>query len=306
MIGRRLLVASSVASLLTLVSVAKAAPAPSCNPASMTPSAASIPANFPGFAYTAQAATANDVHLFTLAKVEVPLTLGPVVGGLLKVKPAALTPGTTYELDFSSFCNYGNYPPQGPIVFMATAEAPLPTRLGEVSGTPTVVLEDFGTTKYTITAAYTLDPEMKPWLSVYQLDVALDGNRVSTKASVDATGTSAHVIGTGWCDAVTAASNAHTIQLRATLPFAPTLDTATVTVSFSCPAPNITTPPKEPLQPPPTSASSSSGNAGGGHAGGCAATPSRTGNGATDLTLFAMALGLASFVRRRTAATRRT
>src|SRR4051812_38431420 len=75
-------------SALVLVTPAGAAPAPTCTPATMTPRAATIPANLPAFAYTALSATSKDVRLVaTDSAADLPLTVGPVSDGLLKVAP---------------------------------------------------------------------------------------------------------------------------------------------------------------------------------------------------------------------------
>jgi hypothetical protein len=165
---RSLVVALTACSGLLVSTSAWAAPAMPCAPATVTPQSHSIPANLPAFGYTAVNATANDIHLVrTLAggaTADVPLTLGRTVDGYLEVKPSApLLPGSAYELQFQSFCSYGAYP-SAPLAFVADPEAPLPTKLGDLTSAPTVSLKDYGTTQVTINATYTLADEMKPWM----------------------------------------------------------------------------------------------------------------------------------------------
>lgn len=252
---RTLFAALAASTILAIPATVWAAAQPPCTPASMTPSAAtSVPANLPGFGYNATAATANDVHLFATSpgpRTEVPVTLGPVEGGLLKVKPMALTAGTSYQLEYSAFCSYGGYPSK-PLTFVAAAEAPLPTKLGETTGVPVVVLKDYGTTQYTITATYSVAAEMKPWSGVYQVGIALDGKLVDTKPTFDTARDTVQVVATGWCTEANAQTKKHTIGLRGTLPFAPTVETTSTDVEFDCPAPKFSTlPSNPPVQPVP-------------------------------------------------------
>lgn len=297
-------------------SEALAAPAPACTPATMTPRVSSVPANLPGFGYTALKATTNDVHLTSVSgtRTELPITLGPVAEGYIAVKPVSpLVPGTSYELSFSPFCSYGPYPAQGPINFTATAEAPFPAKAGDLQTGPAVVLKDYGTTQFTITSTYAIAAEMKPWRAAYQLFLVLDGKVVPT-VDLPSSNDLTQVIGTGWCDAANAATKKHTISLRAVLPFAPTVDSTPTTVEFDCPSPNIGTPPSTTLTPPTpgsSSSSSSSGSSGSpatGSSGGCAVASGSAGT--SSLSLLGVALGLAALVRRRlsgaSAATRRT
>jgi hypothetical protein len=297
---------------LSLSVPALAAPAMPCAPATMTPTAPLIPANLPAFAYSATGASASDVHLFAVAaqKTEVALTLGRTVDGLLEVKPvAALTPGTSYELSFASFCNYGAYPASKPLTFTATAEAPLPTKLADLKSGPTVTLKDYGTTKYTIAATYALAEEMKPWAGVYQLGIAFDGRLIETHPTTTATG-DLQIDATGWCDTASAATNKHTIQLRGRLPFAPFVQTASADMEFVCPAPKITTPAPNGATPPGTTGSSSggvgdpSGNGGPtSTANGCSMTPGTSPSSASIVLLFALAaLGRRRLSRARASA----
>lgn len=306
----RLLVAGlSVCSALVVATSADAAPAPACTVATMTPRAASIPANLPGFAYTALDATTKDVHLFAVdSSAELPLTVGPVTEGLLKVVPTSpLVAGKSYRLEFSPFCSYGPVPPLAPIAFTAAAEAPLPTKIGAPLAAPTVILRDRGTTAFSIATSTSLDPELRPWLSVYQLVVLLDGKPVSTKATSTANDGVA-LVAEGWCDAALASTNKHTIQLRGRLPFAPTLDTLATDVVFDCPAPAIGTPPNNPPTAPPAttpSTPSTSGNVGNGNAStanGCSV--GQAGHTSTSLPLLGIAIGLMAFARRRAVASR--
>lgn len=221
---------------------ASAAAQPRCVPAQILPSASVVPVNLPGFGYTALKGTVSDVHLWATtggSRTEIPLTLEHV-DGLLKLSPTTpLVAGSTYELEYAPYC-YGTVTNPGPYKFTATASAPLPTKLGAVSGTPTVVTKDFGTTQFTIDARYALDPAMKPWASVYQLLVLLDGRLVGTKATL--AGDAVDIRAVGWCDAANAASRTHALTLRARLPFAPTLDTDATALTFDCPAPVLHAP----------------------------------------------------------------
>ena len=195
---RLLLAGLSACSTLLVSTTVWAVAQPPCVPATMTPKAAAIPANIPAFGYNALTATTSDVHLLAgVAKTELPLTVGPAQGGLLKVAPtAALTPGQSYELQFNGFCTYGAFPAV-PLKFTAQAEAPLPTKLGDLQSGPTVALKDFGTTRYTITATYSVAPEMKPWSAVYDIFVVLDGKLVATKPTFNAAGDSVQLVATG-------------------------------------------------------------------------------------------------------------
>src|SRR4051812_19587451 len=187
---------------LTHAPAAHAAPAPACTPATVTPQAATVPANLPAFGYTATNATTSDVRLFSVTgpRTELPLTVGPAVeDGYLKVAPAAaLVAGTSYELEYQPFCAYAAYPTK-PLAFVASAEAPLPTTLGAVTSGPTVSLADFGTTQVTIAATYSIAAEMKPWAGVYVLGVVFDGRVVETHAKLSAAGDSVQIDATGWC-----------------------------------------------------------------------------------------------------------
>ena len=265
----------------------------------MTPKAAVIPANVPGFGYTALLAKSTDVHLFDLAAGELPLTAGPVADGLLKVAPVTpLKPGSSYRLEFSPFCNYGAAP-SGPLTFTAAAEAPLPTKLGTAQAALAVTLKDYGTTQYTISGSFALDPEMKPWAGVYQLVVVLDGRLVGTKATLTPANDGVQVVATGWCDAANAATKTHTLQLRGRLPFAPTVDTLSSTLDFVCPAPSIGTPANNPPtgpaststvpSPQPTNTSSTAHGCSVGSANGTSSS----------LPLLGLAIGLAALARRR-------
>ena len=303
---RMLLGGLAAGSLAMVAARAQAAPAPVCTPAAMSPVASTVPANLPGFAYTALAATPADVHLFITsggARTEVPVTLGPVADAILPVKPtAALLAGTSYELEFKSFCDYGPYPAQAPIAFTVTDAAPLPTKLGDASAAPTVSLKDFGTTQYTVTGAYTLDADMKPWLGAYQLVVVVDGVVTETKATVAATQDRVQVTATGWCDAATAARKHHEIVLRGRLPFTPAVDSTATNVDFDCPAPNITTPPNvAPTPPDPTAPTGGTTTPGMNvRSGGCSAVLIGE-NAGVSSTFFGLALaaGVAFRVRRR-------
>jgi hypothetical protein len=244
---------AGVFSATFLPAVAAAAVAPPCVPAGVLPRATNIPANIPAFGYEAQKATANDIHLFVTsggAKTETPLTVGFVEDGLLKVAPtSALVPGKTYSLEFNAYCSYGPTQPPGPINFTATAEAPLPTKIGDLVGPHAVTTADFGTTKFSIKGSYTIAAEMTPWLGVYDFFITLDGRRAQTIVTV-AGNNAVDVVATGWCDEKTGSTGTHAIVLNAKLPFTPVLQTVVANASFSCPAPNIHAPaPSNPTVP---------------------------------------------------------
>ena len=269
-----------------------------CVPAAMTPRAAAIPVNLPGFGYTALKATATDVHLLAgPSRAEVPVTVGPVVDGLLKVVPTSpLTVGGSYQLEFTSFCDYGPIPKPQPIAFTVTAQAPLPTKIGDLQGAPTVTLKDFGTTQYTLAATYALADEMKPWAAVYELGIELDGKTIETRATLAAA--SVQISAIGWCDGAAAATNNHKVRLRARLPFAPIVDTALADMDFVCPAVAIRTPPPGNPTPPNGPGNPSSGgtttttkNSGGCAVAGHASSPSSL--------LAGLTVGLCALLRRR-------
>lgn len=313
---RFLLAGLSAGSLLVVATAAQAAPAPVCVPATITPHGSAIPASFPGFAYTALSATAKDVHLFASdTSVELPLIVGPVADGLLKVAPSSpLVAGKSYRLEFSPFCSYGPTPPQGPITFTATAGVPLPTKIGSALTTPTVTLRDFGTTAFSIATSSTLDAEIGPWLTSYQLVLLLDGKPVATTSTFDKSN-SVQLVGEGWCDTALSSTDQHTVQLRARLPFAPTVDTESSPITFHCPAPAIGTPPNNPATPPPPGAvnptsSGSSGEGSKASISGCSVSLRSSQGPVSSLPLLGLALGMVAVVRRRLsaakAATRRT
>ncbi|MDB5216164.1 MAG: hypothetical protein JWO86_4091 [Myxococcaceae bacterium] len=326
---KRFLVAALTAcSGLVVSTSASAAPAMPCAPAIVTPQSASIPANLPAFGYTAVNATLNDIHLRATsgAAAEVPLTFGRTIDGYLEVKPSApLVPGTAYELQYSPFCSYGAYP-SAPLAFVADPEAPLPTKLGDLVSGPTVSLKDYGTTQVTISATYTLADEMKPWVSVYELGMSLDGKVIETHRTA-AGGAAIQIDAKGWCDAATSSLTKHTIQLQAHLPFAPPVASLPTTMDFTCPPPSINTPPNNPATPPTGNASSSSGLSGSsGSSGidgsgqprrttvnGCSTTAvasSAMSSGTSSFASIGLLFGLAMLVRRRlsgaSAASRRT
>ena len=305
---RLALIGLSTLAIVVRAASAGAAPAPGpvCTPATMSPRAASIPANLPGFAYTALAATTSDVQLYQgTSSTDLQVAVGPVVDGLLKVLPKTpLVVGNTYRLEFSSFCQYGPTKPQDPVTFTVAPEAPLPTKLAGALAARSVSLHDYGTTAFTITTSAVLDPEMKPWQGIYQLVLVLDGKAVDTR-SIIASDDTVKVSADGWCDAALAATKNHNVQLRGRLPFAPTLDTLGAPMTFDCPAPAFgTSSGSPPVAPPPGSSSSSSGSATPGGtssttAGGCAIAPPSA--RAALLPLIGLALGAVLVARRRRA-----
>ena len=148
----------------------------------------------------------------------------------------------------------------------------MPTKLGEVTSGPTVTLTDYGTTQFTIAATYSVAAEMKPWAGVYQLGIVFDGKVVETHPTLTAAGDAVQIAATAWCDAASAATNKHTIQLRGRLPFAPSVETTSAPLDFVCPAPRIGTPPNNGAVPPATGGSSSGDN---GNNGGTSSTGDR-------------------------------
>lgn len=313
---RPLLVTSVFAATLALATGGSAfamAPPP-CMPAAITPSASgiTIPANIPAFGYTAVKAAETDFHLFstTGAQVDVGVNVGPVEGQYLKVVPkTALVPGNTYRIEYNAFCQFGGVPSK-PTTFTASAAAPLPTQLADLNGTPTVSTKDLGTTQYTIVAQFSLAPEMKPWLDVYQVALSVDGKLVPTTRAPGA-GDAFTATATGWCDATNAATKTHAVQLKARLPFAPSVESAVTQLTFDCPGPKITTSPPYtgPTGNPVVGGGSSGTNPGGSSSGGTAGTPGTSSSGgcaiavdprtSSPLALGAIALGLAAAVSRR-------
>ncbi|MDB4941039.1 MAG: hypothetical protein JWP97_573 [Labilithrix sp.] len=289
---------------------AHAVAAPPCAPATITPRAAAVPANFPGFAYTASQGTAADVHLKAGGEAQA-VVVTPGEGGLLKVttvKPLAA--GTSYSLDWEKVCTYGITPPPEPFSFTVTPEAPLPTTLGAAPAAPSVSTRDLGSTAFTITTSVTLAPEMKPWLAAYQLLVLLDGRLVATKAT-PGDGDTVALVADGWCDQAFASRSDHKVSVRGRLTFAPTVETPPVDLTFACPAPKVAVLPSDPATPPPGVTPRPASTVGvtpgtAGTTGGCATAP-----GARDTSFAALGLGALALVsalarRRASAATRRT
>lgn len=247
---RRILLPTSAALVLASAGAFAAVPPP-CVPATVAPSATSIPTNLPGFAYTAVKPKAGDVQLFdvTAGQTEVPLAL-EAADGITKATPTTpLVEGKRYRLEHKDLCSYGATPTQQPVEFTAAAAAPLPTSVGAVRGQPVVTVKDFGTSKMTVTGSFTVADDLKPWLSVYQLLVTVDGRALATKPTVSSARDVVTVTAEGWCDETNAATRTHTIGLRAKLPFAPTLESTAATVTFDCPAPRIARPPKPVIEP---------------------------------------------------------
>ncbi len=307
---KRFLVAAACSVGLAIPATALAAPAPTCTPASVTPQAKSIPANLPAFGYTALNATTGDVHLVAKSGAggEIPLTLGRIVDNYLELKPSTpMTPGTSYELQYGSFCNYGAYPAM-PLAFVAAPEAPLPTKLGDAYSGPTVTLRsESGVTTVNITAAYAFAEEMKPWVGVYELAMSFDGKVIETSPTIS--GDTVQISATTVCDTISSTLSKHTLQLQAHLPFAPPVASAATMLDFTCPAPTIATPPGD-VAPPPGSSSSSSGSSGTSgsadgstplrtHVNGCSAA-SAPGTGAfSAMASIGLFFGLALVARRR-------
>lgn len=311
---RLLLAGLSVCSVLVMAPAAAHAMVapPSCIPAALAPTTTqAVPANLPGFGYTAVTAQASDVHLFAAgSSAELPVTLGPVADGLIKIAPVtAFAPGSSYRIEVSPFCQYSAYPPPGAFTFTVGPEAPLPAKLGEALAPPTVTVKDLGTSSFTVSGTYSLDPAMKPWTGVYQLLVIVDGKPVSTKATLSPAADSVSVVATGWCDDALASANTHSIRLRGRLPFAATLESAALPVAFSCPAPRVTTLPNNPPSRPTGAGIPDEGNSSpSARSGGCSMSPAS--DSSSSWPLLGVALGLAALMRRRvsaaSSATRRT
>ncbi|MDB4938474.1 MAG: hypothetical protein JWP87_5446 [Labilithrix sp.] len=227
----------SVLLAVLLPAAAAAAPAPECSAATMLPDVARVPANFPGFAYSATNATAKDVHLVDVASsAELAVVLGPVVDGVLKVAPAMpFTAGKAYELRYEPFCSFAPTPTT-PLFFEASAAAPLPTTLGEAKSPATADLQPGGSA-FAVTALVKVAPEMQPWLPAYRLSVVVDGEPLSTNTTSGADAGEKVLDGIGFCSAALAASPKHTVRIRATLAFAPTLETTPASLDLFCPAP---------------------------------------------------------------------
>lgn len=279
-------------------SIARAMAPPPTPSATIRPTASLIPANLPGFGYTALEAKESDVQLTTGGgAVDVPLTVGPVVDGLLKITPSEpLEPGAAYRLEYNAFSNYAPFPHE-PIEFKVADPAPLPTQLGELTAGPTVSLKDYGTTKATITASYALAEEMRPWAEVYELFVVLDGRPIETKPTFSDARDAVTVEAVAWCDEARAALSTHTIALRARLPFAEDVNTPSAEVPFTCPAPNIKPPQSQPPAPPapaPEAPAAGAEDVGGG----CAVSPSGA-RYAAGIALFFGLVASALRLRRR-------
>ena len=304
----RLLLAglSACSAVLVASSAAHAIAAPpSCIPATLVPSTQQpIPANIPGFGYTALGAKANDVQFVQLGPgTDLGVTIGAPQDGLLKVRPASpLRPGQGYSITYASFCGYGTTPDPGPFKFVAGPEAPLPTRLGDATTPLVAIAQDRGTGSFTVNGAFTLDAAMKPWASIYKLSVVVDGQVVPTKVTLSPAFDSATVVANGWCDVKLSSTTSHTLQLRARLPFAATLDSDPVSADFVCPASTVTTLPNDPATAPGTvpgaATPSSSTNT---TQGGCSAAP---GAASSAVGALGLVLGLALLARRRRSTSR--
>lgn len=272
-----------------------------CIPARMAPAATTIPHNFPGFGYDAPNATSTNVHLVDTTKGagELPLTFGPVTGPWNKVVPqAGFTVGDSYTLTFDSLCYGMTLPEQKPITFTVVADAPMPTALGAVMGTPTAVVKNHGTSEVTLDATYTLVAEMKPWAAVYELVLTLDGKPLETHPTVSAAADTVHVTSRGWCDDMSAKVTNHVLTLRATMPLAPTLETPMSELAFTCPAAHIVTPTPATLTPPASTDTGSGTPTTGSSHSGCSMSVGSRGDGA--LSGIGLALGLAMVLRKRT------
>lgn len=243
---------------LAASSVARAAPAPPCYPATIQPQLDGTPANLPGIAYSATQATEADIHLFDVSganPVEVPLTVGPVVDGVLKVVPSSLAAGDKYELRYAPFCDYGGFP-TGPLKFQVAPTAPLPTSIGTLDGAPKITEHSYSVD---IAATYTLSQDMLPWARQYVFTAIVDDQRAYESAGTVANG-KLTVAGTYLC-AKPAPAATHVVTIRGHLPFVADLTTSSTEVTFTCPdpPPNTVPPSAAPNANPQTSPSSKSG-----------------------------------------------
>jgi hypothetical protein len=84
--------------------------------------------------------------------------------------------------------------------------------------------------------AYTLSAEMKPWRELYTYFIVLDGGErvFPAKAQLSPTGDQLDLLSQSSCSEATAARTTHTVQARATLAFAPTVESPIVTIDFTC------------------------------------------------------------------------
>jgi MYXO-CTERM domain-containing protein len=222
----------------------------------MTPNAASVPANIPGFAFTATNATASDIHLVVAGTTtELPVKTGPIVDNLLEVSPASqLVPGTKYKMTWSPFCTYGGYAIM-PLSFVAADPAPLPTKYGDAKSPPVFTLHpnlrpgDEGA--FDLLSIQDYVPAMLPWRDLYKVTLVLDGQELATTqgVSIGAPENEINLYASSYCTDALAATTKHTVQVVAKLPFAPTLNGPVMPLDFACPAPNHTTPTNPNLPP---------------------------------------------------------
>jgi hypothetical protein len=272
-----------------------------CIPPRIAPAASAIPKNFPGFGLDVPMAQSQSIHLVDVTRGagDLPLTLGPVTGPWLKVVPqAGFTVGDAYTLSSDQSCTGLTVPNQKPISFTIVAEAPIPTTLGTVAGTPTFKVTDYGTSELSIDASYTLSAEMKPWASVYELGINFDGRGLESHPTLSAAGDSVHISALGWCDDASAKLTRHQVKLTATMPFTATLQTDAIELDFTCPSANIVTPKPAVLTPPENTGTTSTTPGAGTHSGGCAVTNPGA-NGAAGLSAVGLGLFTAMIVRKR-------
>ena len=277
---------------------AAAAPAPPCFPATITPTlTGEVPATLPAFAYSAVQAKATDIHLFDVtggAKNEVALTLGPVIGGLLKVAPASpLVPGESYQLQYAAFCDYGGFSTE-PLSFTAGPAAPLPTHVGQIVGAPQI--REYPKGNYSLQATYAIADEMKPWTNLVHFSLIWrDTNADMFIQSQPEQGT-LHATADGPCSNLTQGTTHHSFVLRATRVFADPIESDPTDVELDCAAvvpatpatPSTPSTPSTPAQNDTTSSSSTH------H--GCAAGPGAASPGAALAAIGAIG---AAFARRR-------
>lgn len=280
---------------------------PPCIPATLTPTAKSIPVNLPGFGLDVTNASGSELQLVDVKrpKVSLALTIGAVQDGLLQVTPTApLTAGETYTLTFSDFCSFGATSPQGPLTFTAAPEAPIPTTLGAIAGTPKQSVRDYGVAQVQFDVSYVLSPEMQPWAAVYTMALTFDGREVETHSTLTSAGDGISIHALAWCDPVNVKTTRHQILLAAKLPFSPTLKTDATQLDFTCLAPDVHgPPPSTPVAPPVGAAGEPSTDAQSSRSshGGCttgAADPTSA------LALTGVLAGLAACSRRRRARTK--
>ena len=260
---------------LAVATSAEAAPAPTCVSATMTPAAAAFPANLPAFGYTATTATAKDVHSTPSdpTQTELPLTVGPeVVDGYAEGRCRRHRSSRARRTSSSSaVLQLLRIPDEAALVHADRRGAAADEARRAHVGTDRRA-HRLRTTQVAIKATYSVAAEMKPWAAVYQLGMVFDGQVVETHPTFS--GDAAQIDASAWCDDAASKTNKHTLQLRARLPFAPSVETTFGTIEFVCPAPRITTAPDNGAVKPVGTSGSSGASAGSpSTTGGCSTSP---------------------------------